>query len=237
MVKVLPALATALLAGCVDCGGAPQTGVFGQLTAGPGAIFLEEGPVQQGEFKRFGVIGEDGRFRVSLPSAGTWGVHLYVEGYFYLPLQLEVREDFFTRIEQPAIDWSIVRNGPSWGSSGEQPVDPRILAAIPDDDPSDNPVLTNPTVQMIAAGRFEASVEVLDPNGDLSRQVLLGQEETGDGVQFNTPQGLPVIEDNYPNGTYTVTRMPEEVADPHGAWYFVAADHLCSNSPILRVVP
>lgn len=239
MVRRILCFAALSLAGCFDLGGEPRTGVFGQLTVGPGAIFLEKGPVQQGEFQRFGVIDEDGRFRVALPSAGTWGVHLYVEGYFYLPLELEVREDFFTRIEQPAIDWSIVRNGPSWGSSGEQPPDPRMLAAIPDDDPSDNPVLASPTIHRNDQDleRWEATIDVFDPNGDLSRQVLLGNEETGLGVKFNSPVGLPVIEDNFPNGTYRITTRTPWVISPHAAWYLVAADHLCSNSPIVRVIP
>lgn len=232
--RTSPFLAALLLAGCFDLGGEPKTGVFGQLTVGPGAVFLEKGIVQQGEFQRFGVIGEDGRFRVSLPSAGTWGVHLYVEGYFYLPLEIEVREDFFTRIEQPAIDWSIVRNGPSWGSSGEQPMDPRILAAIPDDDPSDNPVLANPTVTG-GDGRWDADVDIFDPNGDLSRQTLVGNEESGEGVMLNNETNLPVVNDNYPNGHYGVTQFLE--VSPQSTWYFVAADHLCSNSPIVRVIP
>lgn len=220
-------------AGCVDLGGPPRTAVSGRVTIGPGIVFLEKGHVQQGVFQRFGLIDRHGRFEVDVPSGGPWGVHLYFDDYFYLPLEVEVREDFVTPIQQPDIDWGTVRDGPTWGASGMQPDDANVLAPIPDDDLGDNPTLEAARVERLSAGTFRATVDITDPDVNLSKQELLGNVETGVGIQLNAP--APPQDDNFPNGTYSATLYLEDEAGTEGAWWFVAADHGCSNSPIQEV--
>jgi hypothetical protein len=235
MVKAPSSVALALAltaAACVDLGGAPRTAISGRVTIGPGLVFLEKGHVQQGVFQRFGLIDEHGRFEVDVPSGGPWGVHLYFDDYFYLPLEVDVREDFVTPIQQPDIDWGIVRNGPTWGASGMQPDDANVLAPIPDDDLGDNPTLDGARVERVSEGRFQATVDIQDPNQNLSKQALLGNVETGEGIQLNPP--APPQDDNFPNGIYSATLFPPDDAGTEGAWWFVAADHGCSNSPILE---
>lgn len=227
------ALSLSLLLGCVDFGGPTKTLVSGRLTVGPGVIFLERGHVQQGIFERAGTIGADGRFSVELPAGGTWGVHLYVAGYFYLPLELDVRAGLNNPVEQPNIDWSTIRMGPAWGASGEQPPDPGELAPIPDTDPTDNPVIMNPAVHRVAPDTYQASVDAIDPNGTLSRQVLVFSGATGAGVALNPPAAP--VDENYPNGTYQATIYLPAGADPAAPWYFVAANHGCSSSSIFQV--
>jgi len=238
MVKVGPrkSLALALVlaaAGCVDLGGKPRTAVSGRVTIGGGIVFLEKGHVQQGEFQRFGLIDDDGHFEVEVPSGGPWGVHLYFNDYFYLPLEVEVREDFVTPIQQPDIDWGTVRNGTTWGSSGMQPDDVNVLAPILDDNMDDNPTLVRPRVERVSDGTFRAIAEIADPDRNLSKQELVGNVETGVGIQLNAP--APPVDDNFPDGTYEATLYLPDEAGAEGAWWFVAADHGCSNSPIQEV--
>jgi len=228
-----PILGAVLVAGCVDLGDGPHPGVSGRVTATNGFVFLERGQVQLGTFERAGLIGPDGRFQVDLPVGGTWGVHLYFDDYFYLPLQVEVAEDAITPVEQPSIAWGIVRQGVSWAGSGIQPDDRGVLAMIPDDEASDNPSLQGASVALIGEDLFEATVDVFDPNEDLSRQILAGNSATGIGVALNPPSAPR--ENMYPNGTYhAVLPVPAEEADT-GTWFFVAADHNCSNSALLRL--
>lgn len=233
MVRVLPVVAALVLSACLDLGGPPRTGVSGRVTIGPGIVFLEKGHVQQGEFQRFGLIDERGHFQVDLPSGGPWGVHLYFDDFFYLPLEVQVQEDYITPIQQPDIDWGTVRSGPTWGASGMQPDDQNVLAPIPEDNLADNPALANARVERIAEGRFRATVDIADPDENLSKQELVGNVATGIGVQLNAPS--PPENDNFPNGTYQVTLYMTDEEGLDSPWWFVAADHGCSNSPIQEI--
>lgn len=219
---------------CSDLGGHPRTGIVGQMTTGPGVVFCERGHVQMGTFEKAGMVDADGHFEVDLAGAGPWGVHIYLDGFFYLPLEVEVRDGFLTPVEQLHIRWDIVRMGDVWTGSGAQPDDPRRLAPIPDPEPSDNPTIANPRVA-VASGVISVSMDVADPNRKLSRQVLAYDTATGEGKQLNPPSSP--VDDNFPDGTYTGTFYLPAGADPDAEWIVVAANHGCSNSPVIHVRP
>ncbi|MEK6606568.1 MAG: hypothetical protein AABZ30_02805 [Myxococcota bacterium] len=225
-------MAVLLVASCADFGGEPDTAVAGRLTVGPGVVFLERGSVQQGVFERAGRIREDGRFVVELPAPGTWGVHTYVADYIYLPLEIEVGSGFVTPVEQPAIAWQVFRAGRTWSVDGRQPADISLLEPPPDADPSDDPVISNPRIEFTPPDVIRLSLDVTDPDGNLSRQVLAYFTGMGDGIAMNAPASP--INDNYPDGTYTATYLVPEGVDPTAPWVFVAADHFCSVSEILE---
>lgn len=233
------------LCACADLGEAPATGLCGRLTVGPGIAFFEEGQVWQGTFRRCARIDEDGRFCVELPSAGTWGVHLYVGDalnygqYVYLPLEIEVGAGEITPIEQPAIAWQVFRSRGTWNVDGRQPADLSLLQPPPDPGPEDNPAIADPRVEVVGevAGKvtLRAAMDVYDPDGDLSIQTLACDTATWDGLHLNppsAPQG-----DNYPDGEYDVVYYAPEGADECAPWVFVAADHLCNVSAILEASP
>jgi hypothetical protein len=224
------------LHGCVDVGNEPRTRITGDLTVGgPGIVLFERGHVQLGTFERGAVIDANGHFEVDVPVGGPWGVHVYLDNYFYMPLEVQVAEGLDNPVEQPDIRWEIIRQGPAWGESGAQPLDMRSIAPIADTDLGDNPVVTDATVTEVAPGVWQLSMNAQDPNGDLSRQLLAMHAGTAIGLQLNAP--APPVEDNFPNGIYTATVYLPEDADPSAPWYFVAADHGCSNSPVIEVRP
>lgn len=258
MVRLAALCAGALCAaGCVDLGGDPHPGISGRVLLEPGLVsaglvFFEKGHVHEGEFKYFALMDDNGHFEIDLPrgSGGPWGVHLYFDDYFYLPLEVEVSEDFVTPIDQPDISWGTMRQGSSWSASGRQPDDGNLLGMIPDDVATDNPVLTNPTVRRVGAGLFEANVDIADPDWSpgfvgcfdeagisravcLSNQELLGNAATGIGIQLNGE--APAIDKNYPNGHYTAMLYVDDDVALGSDWWFVAADIGCSNSPVTRV--
>jgi hypothetical protein len=164
-----------------------------------------------------------------------WGFHAYVEGYIYLPIQVEIGRGLPTTVTQSVVDWEMLCDRSGRCNWVEQSHDARILSPEVDDDFSNNPVISNPRVQRAGAGIFQVSVDVHDPDGDLSNQILVHHIASGVGVQLNPPG--PVVDGNRPNGTYTGTVLLPEDAPEDGPWQFLAADHECSNSDILEVMP
>lgn len=224
-----------MFAACFDRGEELETGIRGQLTVGPGVVFIERGPVHEGTFERAGLIAEDGSYSVTVTGGGTYGFHTYVENYIYIPMQVEVEEGKWTTLRQQAVDWDFLCDSGGNCDWVEQPPDDTRIAPQADSDLTDNPVLSNIQVTQVAADAFQLSVEVNDPEGDLSNQILAHHVGSGLGVQLNPPG--PIIAGNYPNGVYTATVFLAEGANPAGIWQFVAADHECSNSPVLDVEP
>lgn len=220
-------------AGCIDLGDPPKTTVTGRLNVGPGVVFIERGPIYQGTFERAGVVGPDGRFSIELASSGPHGFHAYVNDYIYLPIGIEVEPGVPNRITQDRVDWDFLCSSAGMCDWVGQPTAPDVLAPAVDDDLGNNPVATGLRVVRVAAGRVWVYVDVQDPNGDLSNQILLHNMATGDGYALNPP--TPVIDGNYPNGTYVQPINVSNDAPTGGQWEFVAADHTCSNSQILHV--
>jgi hypothetical protein len=224
-----------LVLGCFDLGDPPVTVVAGRLNVAEGVVFVEQGPVHEGVFERATLIGDDGRFSVPVPTDGTHGFHAYAEGYIYLPIEIEVGRGLPTLVTQPMVQWEYLCDVSGRCDWVEQSGDATLLTLAVDEDPSDNPVISNPRAVRRGAGTFEVSLDVFDPDGDLSNQILAHHIGSGVGVELNPPG--PIVDGNRPNGTYTrLVFLPEDAPDD-GPWQFVAADHLCSNSDILEVLP
>ena len=232
---LLSAVAILLLGGCLDLGDPPVTVVSGRINTSPGVVFVEVGKVHEGIFIRAARIGDDGRFAVPVLTEGTHGFHAYAEGYIYLPIEIEVGRGLPTTVTQPMVAWEWLCDVSGRCDWVEQSGDGTLLTLAVDDDPSDNPVISNPHVIRAGPGTFQISLDVFDPDGDLSNQILAHHVASGVGIQLNPPG--PIIDGDRPNGTYTATVFLPEGAPDDGPWQFVAADHLCSNSDILEVLP
>jgi len=231
-----PVVALAIGAsGCLDLGAAPVTVMQGRLMTGPGAVFAERGELWQGSFERGTTFGEDGSFSVEVSGEGPWGFHAYLEGYIYLPLQVQVGSGLPTTVTQAVVDWELLCDRSGRCDWVEQSTNATVLTAQVDEDPTDNPTISAPTVTRAGGGIFQVSLEVFDPDGDLSNQILVQHLASGVAAQLNPPG--PIVDDNRPNGTYTGTvRIPE--GEPRdGPWLFLAADHACNNSQLLEVSP
>jgi len=232
----LAALALALFAsGCLDLGAPPVTVMRGQLSAGPGVVFAERGVLWEGTFERAGTFGEDGRFAIPVLGGGLWGFHAYLEGYIYLPIQTNIGEGLPTTVTQPMVAWEQLCDMFGRCVWVEQSPNVTILTPEVDMDPTDNPVISNPTVVRRGSGLFQVSVDVFDPNGDLSNQILAHHMASGVAAALNPPGAI--VDGNRPNGRYAGTVLIPEDAPQDGPWQFVAADHQCSNSHILVVEP
>lgn len=232
---ITPLVAAMALAGCIDLGEEPKNGVTGKLNVGPGVVFIERGPLYEGTFERAGVIDEDGNFDVILSSSGPHGFHAYVDEYIYLPIEVQVGEGRLTRVTQVLVAWEELCDMSGRCEWVEQPTESDILAPAVDDNLGDNPVITDPQVRRVRENTYEVTMNVEDPNGDLSNQLLVQHIESGTGVSLNPPG--PVIDGNYPNGLYRAVVMLPEGSDPTSPWQFVAADHECNNSYIHEVTP
>ena len=110
--RALVALAV-LLCGCVGSGELTAR-ISGQMVGtnevaiGPGLVMVEAGPVHDGAYILGGHVDEAGRFSIDLPGAGTYGLHLFVDDYQYLPAQIEITEHqqivllLFRRLGRPS---------------------------------------------------------------------------------------------------------------------------------------
>jgi len=239
-VLLLAGLLACAATACADLGGPAKLGVRGQLAIGPGVVLVEKGQIYQGSFQYGATIGPHGDFEVVVDAEGTYGFHAYVEPrYLYIPIEVQIeggaeRTLIAGRlpIDQSMVDWEGMceRNGRcEWV---DQSSNPFILTPGLDDDLSNNPVISNPEVRLIAPGTYQVTVDVEDPDGNLSNQILAHPVGTGIGAQLNATGYI--IEGNYPNGRYTATVIADD-AEPGSLWLIVAADHECSNSQILEV--
>lgn len=234
----VPVLALALFGvGCLDLGDPPVIVMQGRLNAGPGVVFAERGVLHEGSWEHAARFGEDGRFEIPVSTEGPWGFHAYLEGYIYLPIQVNIGRGLPTTVTQSMVDWEWLCDMAGNCNWVEQSENVAILTPQVDDDPTDNPVISDPRVRRsdTDAGRFEVSVEVYDPDGDLSNQILVHHIASGIASQLNPPG--PIVDGNRPNGLYAGTVLLPDGADGFSAWQFVAADHGCSNSAILEVLP
>lgn len=219
---------------CIDLGSTPATQVAGRLSVGPGIVFMEKGIVHNGTFARAGLIDQEGRFSIELPSGGPWGIHTYVDRYIYLPLQLEIVENQVNWVRQEMVDWTYLCDSSGVCDWVPQSSSSDILTPAVDVDPSDNPVITNPMVEDRGGGYYAVTAEVTDPTDDLGPQVLVSPGGTEIGAQLNPPG--PVVDNRYPQGTYRATLFVEDL-DPGAPWLFMVADNGCSNTPVVPVLP
>ena len=110
-----------------------------------GVVALEKGELHNDAFLAGGAIGSDGTFKIPLPSGGSWGLHVYSEGYIYFPLQVQIKEG----------------------------VDNDIPVILPvDGNPADDPRISDIRFNKISGQVFQIKMKVEDANNNLGPQML-----------------------------------------------------------------
>jgi cytochrome c5 len=177
------------------------------MVVASGVVALERGELHNNEFETGGVIGPDGTFKIPLPAGGRWGLHVYSEGYLYFPLQVRIKEN----------------------EDNEVPV---VLPV--DGSRKDDPQLSDFRFEKSAQGRFRVRMTVRDGNDNLGPQML-----AIDGANFKSYRLVPVGGDvadkkaNFPEGEYVSVEINGDMDElDKSQWFFVAADHQCSNGVI-----
>jgi len=223
-VRSLPAAIWLLAIAAAFSGSGPQgfalagegkeTRISGRMLAADGGaiagvIMIEKGRLYGKDYKYGGPVDEKGRFSVTVPEGGDYGLHFYATGYIYFPVGVEVktgRDNRFTFTLPPN---KAVRDAP---------VISRVLF---------EPIADNPD-------QVKISLSVHDPNDNLSHQVLGANIRTGEGFIFSPPKFVFPWTRNYPNGVYTLAYDTRGRSVDPQEWVFVAADNRCYNSPVLR---
>jgi hypothetical protein len=226
-------------AACVGSGEVPAQ-VSGQIVGdderpiGPGLIMVEKGKVHEGSYQTGAIIGEDGRFTVVLSEGGTWGLHLfYDETYTYLPVEIEIEDHQQIVLQSTQINWGSwmdLTGQPTWP---DQPADANLVRMPLDDNLDDNPVLESVTMAYRGAELMDITLEVNDPDQDMSRMILAFDPATRNAFALSPP-GPPDERGNFPNGTYMLTVFVEDVHVPgESEWHFILSDNLCNNTPVV----
>lgn len=179
------------------------------MVVASGVVALERGELHNNEFETGGMIGPDGAFKIPLPAGGPWGLHVYSEGYLYFPLQVNIKEN----------------------EDNEVPV---VLPV--DGSRGDDPQLSDIRFENRGPGQFRVRITVRDENDNLGPQML-----AIDGSNFKSFRFVPIGGDvankkaDFPQGEYV---SPDIKGDPDkldkSRWFFVAADHQCSNGVIFN---
>lgn len=227
----------AILGGCVGSGEVPPR-ISGQIVGinddalGPGLLMVEAGHVHDGAYILGVHIDESGRFSLELPGAGIYGLHLFVDGYQYLPAEIEVEEHQQIVLTSPMIAWGVWMDLTGEHSWPTQPDDATLTRMPSDETEEDNPVLE--AVSLAWDGDLlRVTAEVSDPDDDLSRMVLMWDETTGAGYGLNWPSA-PDDDGNFPQGTWELSLLEDELHVPGESMLrFVVSDNLCNDSPIL----
>ena len=172
-----------------------------------GVVALEKGELHNNAFLTGGAIGSDGTFKIPLPSGGPWGLHVYSEGYIYFPLQVQIKA----------------------GSDNEIPV---ILPV--DGKKSDDPRISDIRFNKISDQVFQIKMRVDDSDNNLGPQML-----AVDTRRFRSYRLVPESGDlkdkkaDFPSGEYASPFIPLSLeGEDLKNWFFVVADHQCSNGPI-----
>lgn len=172
-----------------------------------GVVALEKGELHNNAFLTGGAIGSDGSFKIPLPSGGPWGLHVYSEGYIYFPLQVEIKA----------------------GRDNEIPV---ILPL--DGKKGDDPRIADIRFIKISDQVFQIKMRVDDPDNNLGPQML-----AVDTKRFRSYRLVPESGDlkdkkaDFPGGDYGSPFIPLALeGEDLKNWFFVVADHQCSNGPI-----
>jgi hypothetical protein len=208
------AFAVGLVALCVALDAGAQTVISGTVKskAGqplPGLALLEKGEIHNNVWDRGGLVGEDGRFRIELPSGGRYGLHVYSSGYIYSPNAVTVDTGKTLEVH---------------------------IVLVPEPTRANDPVIKK--VGFFSGGAKQATVsfvraEVADPNGILGPQVLAFNAATGRAYALDPPTRMRDLKANFPNGVYQL-----QIDTPAGRlnpkdWHFVVADHQCNTTDIL----
>jgi hypothetical protein len=131
-----------------------------------------------------------------------WGFHVYVTDHVYYPREIEVL---------PGQDYEF-----------EVPL-------APEPSPSNDPIISRIEFEK-GEDKVTIKVEVNSPEDHLGPQDLAFNSKTGEIMVLTPPTPVESLRDDFPNGVYTLN-YPDKDTDPSD-WYFLAADHSCSNGPI-----
>ena len=168
-----------------------------------GLVLTEKGRLYNKNFKYGGLI-KNGHFSVKVDGGGTHGLHLYATGYVYFPLAMRIEE--------------------GKDNTGQYKLPPNPATARA-------PVVKN--IMFVPEKRgTRVTLEVTDPDHDLSHQVLALNASTGEGFRMDPPGFVLPFARKYPEGIYSLLYEGSREIDPQN-WYFVAADNKCYNSPVL----
>lgn len=228
-----------LFAGCVGSGEL-QTRVSGRIVdedenpLGPGVVLIERGPVHAGAYELGTPIDDEGRWAADLPSGGTWGIHLFVDDYQYVPLEITIADHQQVVIRNTMADWGTWMDFTGQTTWPTQPADDTLLRMPVDDTTVDNPILGDVTMAW-EGDLLHVTADVTDPDGDLSRMVLAYDTVTGGGYALNPPSP-PDSDGNYPNGTYDMLVYADPKHVPgESQWMFVVSDNMCNETQIRLV--
>lgn len=174
-----------------------------------GLALLERGEIHTNVWDRGALVGPDGRFRISLPSGGVYGLHVYASGYIYSPNPVKV--DAGNTLEM-------------------------TLVLVPEPTRANDPVIKKvgfvPSDAKPGKATF-VKVEVNDPNNDLGPQVLAFNAGTGRAYAMDPPKRMRDLKANFPNGVYQIeVDAPAALINPRD-WHFVVADHQCNTTDVL----
>ena len=243
---LLVALAV-LLGGCMGSGEIP-TRISGQIVGsneeglGPGLVMIEWGPVHDGAYQLGGHIDESGRFSIDLPRGGTWGLHLFVDDYQYVPVEIEIMEHQQIVLTNPMVAWGVWMDLTGQHSWPTQPDDSTLTRMPEDETTEDNPVLESVTLAW-EGDLLHVAADVSDPDDDLSRMVLMWDETTGAGSALEKP-GPPDDQNNYPQGIWETSFFADFDDDDgdddlhipgESELHFVVSDNLCNDTQILKM--
>lgn len=174
-----------------------------------GIVAFEKGFVHKNRFI-LGALVENGVATVTLPKLrdipelewNFWGVHVYASNYIYFPKEIEIIPGEDYEFDIPL------------------PVDQN-----PENDPIINDIKIDST-----GGTTKLTMDVKSPQNNLGPQILAINSRTQEALVFKPPTPVQSLSDNFPNGEYSA-QTDQATLDPK-EWYFVVADHGCSNGPI-----
>ena len=174
-----------------------------------GLALLEKGEIHNNVWDRGALVDPGGRFQISLPNGGVYGLHVYASGYLYSPNP--VRADAGQTLEV-------------------------TIVLVPEPTRANDPVIKKVGFFPSEAKPGTVSVvkaEVTDPNGILGPQVLAFNAATGRAYAMDPPTRMRDLKANFPNGVYQLQIAP--LAGPLNPrdWHFVVADHQCNTTDIL----
>ncbi len=229
------------LLGCVGTGEL-EASVSGQIVGidygalGPGLVLIETGAIHEGAYQYGAYIGDDGRFTRYLPVGGEYGLHLFADGYQYLPIGIEIDDNQQVVLTSTMVAWGVwmdLTGQPTWPT---QPSDDRLIRMPWDDIVEDNPVIDEVSIEWLDSETLQLTAEVWDPDGDLSRMILAYDHTTGAGMTLNPP-GPPDSRGDYPDGTYTAMALVDaEHVRGESLWSFVVSDNMCNDTKIWEMV-
>ena len=175
----------------------------------PGLAFLEKGEIHNNVWDRGALVGPDGRFRISLPSGGVYGLHVYSSGYIYSPNPVKVDAGKTVELN---------------------------LVLAPEPTRANDPVIKKVDFSPWEAKQGKVTfvkAEVTDPNNDLGPQVMAFNAATGRVYAMGPPKRMRDLKANFPNGVYQLEVDTAVAPITPKDWHFVVADHQCNTTDVL----